>query len=86
MRVASELQSWKCIIEVPCRAAVRYVVHLTVKMWSVRGFNPLHLNISMHILQTFLLALLILLTRRICQTIKASQVGDHFLYSHDLNV
>ena len=24
-------------------------------------------------------------TRRICQTIKAPKVGDHFLYSHDLN-
>ena len=26
------------------------------------------------------------LTRRICLTIKPSLVGDHFLYSHDLNI
>ena len=53
---------------------------------NVECWRVLHLNISIHILHTFLLAFLILLTRRICQTITASQVGDHFLYSRDLNV
>ena len=48
--------------------------------------NPLHPNISMHILHTVLYTFLKVLTRRICLTIKASQVGDHFLYSHGLNV
>ena len=48
--------------------------------------NPLHPSISGHILHTVLYTFPKVLTRRICLTIKASQVGDHFLYSHDLNV
>ena len=47
--------------------------------------NPLLLYISICILQTFLVIFPLALTRRICFTIKAFQVGDHFLYSHDLN-
>ena len=48
-------------------------------------FNPLHPNISMHILHTVLYTFPKVLTRRIYLTNK-SLVGDHFLYSHDLNV
>ena len=48
--------------------------------------NPLHPNISMHILHTVLYTFLKGLKRRICLTVKSSLVVDHFLYSHDLNV
>ena len=51
-------------------------------MWP----NPLHHNISMHILHPVLYTLPNVLLRRICQTIKVALVDDHFLYSHDLNV
>ena len=46
--------------------------------------NPLHPNISIHILHSLLYTFTIVLTRRICLTIKASLSGDHFLYSHGL--
>ena len=58
------------------------------KMWSLcfvyvitwpQGY------ISIHILHTLLYKFLLVLTRRIYLKIKASCVGDHFLYSHDLN-
>ena len=42
-------------------------------------------NISIHILHTIPYKFLLVLTRRICLTIKVSLVGDHFLYSHDLD-
>ena len=52
-----------------------------------RIFNFLHLNISMHILQTVLHTFFKVLTRTIyLKQSLASLVGDHFLYSHDLNV
>ena len=41
--------------------------------------NPLHPNISMHILHTVLYTFLKVLTRRICLTIENSLNGDHFL-------
>ena len=47
--------------------------------------SPLHPNISINIPHTLLYAFPLVLTRRICIMIKASKVGDHFLYSHDLN-
>ena len=50
------------------------------------AFNPLHSNISMHILHTVLTTFLKVLTRRIGQQSRASFVGDHFLYSRDLNL
>ena len=50
-----------------------------------RVIRPLHQNISIHILYTLLYLFLLALTRRIYLKIKASYVGDHFLYSHDLN-
>ena len=46
---------------------------------------PIHLNISILILYTFLYTFPLILTRRIHLTIKTSEVGDHFLYSHSLN-
>ena len=46
--------------------------------------NPLHPNISIYTLHTLLNTFPLVLTRRICLTIKVSLVGDHFLYSHDL--
>ena len=55
--------------------------------WQVThiNFNPLHANTPVHILPTLLFTFPLALTRRICLTIKASEVGDHFLNSHDLN-
>ena len=50
-----------------------------------RVIRPLHPNISIQILHTLLYIFLLVLTRRIYLKIKASCVGDHFLYSHDLN-
>ena len=50
-----------------------------------RVIHALHPNISIHILHTLLYLFLLVLTRRIYLKIKASYVGDHFLYSHDLN-
>ena len=47
--------------------------------------NPFHPNISIHIFHTFLYTFPLVLTSRIFFTIKASDVSDYFLYSHDLN-
>ena len=50
------------------------------------NINPaLHPNISLYILLTVLYTFPKVLTRRICLIIK-SFIGDHFLYSRDLNV
>ena len=46
--------------------------------------NLLHPNIW-SILHALLYTFSLVLVRRICLTIKASYVGDHFLYSHDLS-
>ena len=46
--------------------------------------NPIHPDISIHILLTLLQTILLVLTRRICLAIKACLVGNHLLYSHDL--
>ena len=46
---------------------------------------PIHLDISILILYTFLYTFPLILTRRIHLTIKTSEVGDHFFYSHSLN-
>ena len=43
-------------------------------------------NISFHNLHTLLYTSPLVLTRRICLSIKASSVGDHFLYSHHFHV
>ena len=54
--------------------------------WSI---NPLHPNISMHILRTVIYSFTKMLTRRTSQTIKSfslALVGDPFSYSHNLNV
>ena len=48
--------------------------------------NPLHPSISNQILQTLFYAFSLAMTRRICLTIKASQVSDHFAYSHDVKL
>ena len=50
-----------------------------------RVIHPLHPNISIYILYTLLYLFPLVLTRRTYLKIKASCVGDHFLYSHDLN-
>ena len=48
----------------------------------------LHTVIRMYILHTVLYTFPLVLTRRICASIlsRASWIGDHFLYSHYLNV
>ena len=49
-------------------------------------FNPLHPNISMHILHTVLYTFPKVLTRRICLTVKSFfLLGDHLPHSHDLH-
>ena len=47
--------------------------------------NLLNSNISIHILHTVRFTFPLVRIRRICLTIKAAKVGDHFLYSHDVN-
>ena len=56
-------------------------------LYQWRWVNPLHPNISMHILHTVCSTFPKVLTRRNCWTIgRASLVSDYFLYFHDLNV
>ena len=57
-------------------------VHIDIKVYKV---NPLHPNISNHILYTPLQAFPMSLKRRIFLTIRAPLVGDHFRYSKDVN-
>ena len=52
------------------------------KVLAKPKLNPLHPDISMHILHTFLYTNPKVLTRRICLTIKSFlTVGDHLPYS-----
>ena len=60
------------------------------RKYSIECFvtpNTLTSVISIHIFHTFLstLSFSLVLTRRICSTRKASEVGDHSLNSRDLN-
>ena len=57
-------------------------VHTDIKAFKV---NPLHPNISNHILYTPLHTFPKFLKRRIFLTIRAPLVGDHFLHSKDVN-
>ena len=50
------------------------------------SLNPLNSKISVHLLCTVVYIFPFILTRRICSTIKASQVGNHFFYSCNINV
>ena len=54
--------------------------------WDMVHFIPWHPHISMHILHTFLRTLLWYWQREFVKQSRASLVGDHFLYSRDLNV
>ena len=56
------------------------------KLLTFLHINPLHPNISMHILHTVLDTFPKELMRRICLTTKSILAGDHCPYSHDLNV
>ena len=51
----------------------------------VSSLTLLHPNISIHILHTVLRTFTKVLIRRICQS-RVSLVGDHFFYSHDIDV
>ena len=65
----------------------KYLINI-LSSWVDRIYpfvSPLNPNISIHILYTFLYTHLLILTRRICSTIKASCGSDHFLCSHDLS-
>ena len=53
-----------------------------IRVWLYH-LDPLHPNISMHILHTVLCTFPKVLTRRTCQKSKASLLGDHFFYSRD---
>ena len=58
-------------------------VNAPSKVWS--NLNPRHPDISVNILYTLLCSFPLVLIRRICLTIKTSQVGNHFFFfSHDL--
>ena len=50
----------------------------------MKKLNPLHSNISIHILHTVLYTFSVVLTWTICLTIM-SFFRDHFVYSQDLN-
>lgn len=56
-----------------------YITHQILQV------KPSHLNISINILPTILHTIREVLTGKIHLTVKVSKVGDHFLYSHDLN-
>ena len=53
---------------------------------GIRLLNPLHLNIIMHILYTVLYTFLKMYRGEFVLQSKASLVGDHLLFSPDLNV
>ena len=53
---------------------------------SQEKVNPLHPNISMHILLTVLYTFTKVQTRRICLTIKSFLAGYLLLYYLDLNI
>ena len=57
-----------------------FCVNAPSKVWS--NLNPQHLNISINILHTLLCSFPLVLIRRICLTIKTSQVGNHFFSFH----
>ena len=79
---------------------VSWSVNCLLKTLTLKGFssvctlwgkntndlNPLHRNISIHILLTVLCTITKLLTRRICLTIESFFSSDQFLYSYDNNV
>ena len=53
---------------------------------TVKTLVLIHPDISIHILHTVLFTIPKVLTRRIYLTVKSFfLIGDHFLYSHDLN-
>ena len=56
-----------------------YITHQILQV------KPSHPNISINILPTILHTIREVLTGKIHLTVKVSKVGDHFLYSHDLN-
>ena len=58
--------------------------HFVFLQWIF--INPLHPRISMHILHTAPYTFAKVQARRICLALRASSVGDHFLFSHDINV
>ena len=57
-------------------------LHTDINVYKV---NPLHPNISNHILYTPLQAFPKFLKRIIFLTIRVPLVGDHFLHSKDVN-
>ena len=56
------------------------------KLRGASFLNSLHPNISIHILHTVFYTFPKVLKGEFVYRSKASFVGDHFLYSHDLNV
>ena len=88
--MTSSLYLLFCCFSISLFLSCVYIVRISFSVvlavgdcWS-KLINPLHFTISLHICQTVLYTFPKVLTRRICLTIKASQIGDHFLYSHDL--
>ena len=75
----------KIMFKITNRNTVPQTSNLLLKNFS-SGLDPLHANISMHILLTVLYVSPKVLTKRICLKIKSFLFGDHFLYSRDPNV
>ena len=68
------------------KCKVTHLNEMLNKPTQLVSLNPLNSNISVHLLCTVVYTFPFVLTRRICSTIKASQVGDHFFYTCNFNV
>ena len=58
----------------------------TLSDTTPKSINPLHPKINMHILHTILLYISHGADKENLFNNQESQTGDHFLFSHDLNV
>ena len=86
-QLAAQLARCRFCFENP-DIAKHLIIAIGLKVgWAVCYFRliPVHPNISIHILLALLYTFPLLLLRRIGLIIRASQVGDRFLYSHDRN-
>ena len=79
-RSQKELQLLECFKNF---LGVSYLDKCSADVWTT---PPFRVGDRLHILHAFHHTLLKVLTRKICLTIKSFIVGDHFLYSCDLNV
>ena len=76
----------KCKISVCSLSKAPRTFSVIFSPYPFTDINPLHSNISMHILHTVLIYFVRCWQGEFVYRLKASFVGDHFLYSHDFNV